>query len=134
MKRQINSSLYERLLLSDSEANKEEVLSLAQSSDMIRYPYVFEFPGIPEDKPLLGSDLEKEKEKALVQQMNVLMDIGVLPKKKYEDWRFGQVEFLESVCSVNLRKLSSIMHQMRVYAQKAGLKPSFCCYKQWGTT
>lgn len=22
---------------------------------------------------------------------------------------------------------------MRVYAQKAGLKPSFCYYKQWGT-
>ena len=65
--------------------------------------------------------------------VDVLMDIGALPKKKYEDWRFGRVQFLESVCSVNLRKLSSIMHQMRVYAQKAGLKPSFCCYKQWGT-
>lgn len=24
------------------------------------------------------------------------------------------------------------MKQMRVYAKKSGLKPSFCCYKQWG--
>ena len=24
------------------------------------------------------------------------------------------------------------MHQMRVYAKSNGLKPSFCCYKQWG--
>lgn len=33
---------------------------------------------------------------------------------------------------INLRKLSTVRHQMRVYAQKAGLKPSFCYYKQWG--
>lgn len=42
------------------------------------------------------------------------------------------MDYLERVCTVNLRKLSFIMHQMRVYAQKTGLKPSFCCYKQWG--
>lgn len=64
--------------------------------------------------------------------VDVLMDIGVLPKKKYEDWRFGRVSYLESVCTINLRKLSFIMHQMRVYAKKAELKPSFCYYKQWG--
>ena len=27
---------------------------------------------------------------------------------------------------------STIMHEMRVYAKKVGLKPSFCCYKRWG--
>ena len=59
------------------------------------------------------------------------MEIGVLPKQKYEDWRFGRVDYLERVCMVNLRKLSFIMRQMRVYAQKTGLKPSFCYYKQW---
>lgn len=64
--------------------------------------------------------------------VDVLMDIGVLPKKKYEDWRFGRVSYLESVCTVNLRKLSFIMSQMRSYAKQAELKPSFCCYKQWG--
>lgn len=64
--------------------------------------------------------------------VDVLMDIGVLPKKKYEEWRYGKVSYLESVCTVNLRKLSFIMYQMRSHAKKTDLKPSFCCYKQWG--
>ena len=63
--------------------------------------------------------------------VDVLMDIGVLPKEKYEDWRHGRVPYLEAVCTVNLRKLSLIMHQMRVYGQQKNLKPSFCYYKQW---
>ena len=54
--------------------------------------------------------------------VDVLMEVGVLPKQKYEDWRFGRVDYLERVCTVNLRKLSFIMHQMRVYAQKNWLK------------
>ena len=60
------------------------------------------------------------------------MEVGVLPKQKYEDWRFGRVDYLERVCTVILRKLSFILHQIRVFAQKTGLKPSFCYYKQWG--
>lgn len=64
--------------------------------------------------------------------VDVLMDIGILPKQKHEDWRFGKVDYLERVCTVNLNKLSSVLHQMRVYAKKADLKPSFCYYKRWG--
>lgn len=64
--------------------------------------------------------------------VDVMMEIGVLPKQKYEDWRFGRVDYLERVCTVNLKKLSFIMRQMRLYAQKAGLKPSFCYYRRWG--
>ena len=63
---------------------------------------------------------------------DVLVDIGVLPKQKYEDWRFGKVRYLEQVCTCNLKKLSFIMKQIRSYAKKAGLKPSFCYYKRWG--
>ena len=66
LRRQIESSLFERLLLSDGEVNKEKVLSLAlkgneiaKPKDIIRDPYVFEFLGLPEDKPFLESDLEK---------------------------------------------------------------------------
>ena len=65
LKRRIDSSLYERLLLSSGDANKEKVLSLAQKgieinqpADIIRDPYVFEFLGVPENKPILESDLE----------------------------------------------------------------------------
>ncbi|MGX7087799.1 PDDEXK nuclease domain-containing protein [Gemelliphila palaticanis] len=66
LKRQINTSLYERLLLSQGTENKNKVLELAlkgqeiqSSKDIIKDPYVFEFLGIPEEKPILESDLEK---------------------------------------------------------------------------
>ena len=65
MKRQIDSSLFERLLLSRGDANKEQVLALAEKGvdyakpeDIIKDPYVFEFLGLPEEKPFLESDLE----------------------------------------------------------------------------
>jgi len=65
LNRQIGTSLYERLLLSDGKVNKETVLSLArqgvameQPQDMLKQPYVFEFLGVREGKPLLEKDLE----------------------------------------------------------------------------
>ena len=73
------------------------------------------------------------RDRGFAAPVDVLMDIGILQKDKYEDWRFGRVSYLERVCAINLHKLSTVRHQMRVYAQKAGLKPSFCYYKQWGT-
>ena len=63
--------------------------------------------------------------------VDVLMDIGALTKENYEAWRHGRVPYLEKVCTLNLSKLSTVLHEMRVYAQKAKLKPSFCYYKQW---
>ena len=63
--------------------------------------------------------------------VDVLIEIGYLSKKDYENWRYGRVPYLERVCMANLSKLSTVMHQMRAYAKKAGLKPSFCYYKQW---
>ena len=88
-----------------------------------------------------NADLIKKVNASMYQQcqrrgyaapVDVLMDIGILPKQKYEDWRFGRVDYLERVCTANLNKLSSVLHQMRVYAKKADLKPSFCYYKRWG--
>ncbi|MDV3622490.1 hypothetical protein CMU83_15690 [Elizabethkingia anophelis] len=65
LKRQIDSSLYERLLLSQGAKNKEKVLELARkgqeitnADDILKNPYVFEFLGIPENKPILERDLE----------------------------------------------------------------------------
>ena len=71
-------------------------------------------------------------ERGYATPVDVLMDIGALSKKSYEDWRYGRVDYLERVCTMNLHKLSSVLHQMKVYARKAGLKPSFCYYKRWG--
>ena len=80
LKRQIESSLFERLLLSRGDANKEQVLTLAlkgneiaEPADIIRDPYVFEFLGLPEDKPVMESDLER----ALVRQIEeFLLELG----------------------------------------------------------
>ncbi len=65
LKRQIDSSLYERLLLSKGKAAKDILMKLsktgqqiAEPEDIIKNPYVFEFLGIPEHKPLLERDLE----------------------------------------------------------------------------
>ncbi|MCD7789042.1 MAG: hypothetical protein LUH55_00460 [Bacteroides thetaiotaomicron] len=60
-----------------------------------------------------------------VAPVDVLMEVGVLDKRKYEDWRTGRVPYLESVCMCNLRKLSLIMKQIRKSAQEAGYRPSF---------
>ena len=88
-----------------------------------------------------NADLIKKVNASMYQQcqrrgyaapVDVLMDIGILPKQKYEDWRFGKVDYLERVCTANLNKLSSVLHQMIVYAKRADLKPSFCYYKRWG--
>jgi len=66
LRRQIDTSLFERLLLSEGNTNKEKILSLAKEgmtyakpNDILKDPYVFEFLGIPENKPMLEKDLEK---------------------------------------------------------------------------
>ncbi|MEF2616526.1 PDDEXK nuclease domain-containing protein [Faecalibacillus faecis] len=80
LKRQISSSLFERLLLSNGEANKKKVLELAlkgneiaKPEDIVKDPYVFEFLGLPENKPMMESDLEE----ALVRQIEkFLLELG----------------------------------------------------------
>ena len=72
------------------------------------------------------------EERGYAAPVDVLMDIGVLPKDKYEDWRFGRVPYLEQACNINLHKLSFILGQIRSYANTRGYKPSFTYYKQWG--
>ena len=80
LKRQINTSLFERILLSEGKANKETVLNLSKkgielldAKDVLKDPYVFEFLGIQENKPMMESDLEK----ALVEHIEkFLLELG----------------------------------------------------------
>lgn len=65
LKRQINTSLFERLLLSDGKTNKDTVLALSREGvvmqepqDIMKDPYVFEFLSTREEKPMLEKDLE----------------------------------------------------------------------------
>ena len=87
LKRQLSTSLYQRLLLSSGEINKKKVLELSKvgnviqkPQDIIKDPYVFEFLGLPEDKSLLESDLEnslvKHIEKFLLELGKGFMFVG----------------------------------------------------------
>lgn len=66
LKRQISTSLYERLIQSGSTWSMQRRLSpsndearVVQPADIIKDPYVFEFLGIPDDAPLPESELER---------------------------------------------------------------------------
>ena len=72
------------------------------------------------------------RERGYATPVDVLMDIGVLRKQDFENWRNGKVDYLERVCQCNLHKLSEIMKEVRSYARKNDLKPSETVYKQWG--
>ena len=80
LKRQIDSALFQRLLLSNGSVNKQKVLELSKKGqtiskpmDILKEPYVFEFLGIKENKPLLETDLEKNLIKHL---SSFLMELG----------------------------------------------------------
>jgi predicted nuclease of restriction endonuclease-like (RecB) superfamily len=99
LKRQIDSSLFERLLLSKGEANKEKVLSLAlngneiaKPEDIIRDPYVFEFLGLPEDKPFMESDLEAtlvaQIEKFLLELGRGFMFVGTQQRVTFNNYHY----------------------------------------------
>lgn len=80
LKSQKDKGLYQRLLLSGGELNKEKVLKLAKygqliekPQDIIKDPYIFDFLGIPEDKPIL----EKELEAKLIKHIeDFLLELG----------------------------------------------------------
>ena len=80
LKRQIDSSLFQRLLLSDGNTNKKKVYELSKKgqtistpNDILKEPYVFEFLGIKEEKPILESNLEENLIKHL---SSFLMELG----------------------------------------------------------
>ena len=79
-----------------------------------------------------NSMYQQIKKSGVASPVQVLMDVGVLSSADLERWRFGKVDYLERVCKVNLSKLSFIMKEVRAYARKNDLKPSFTLYKQWG--
>lgn len=89
------------------------------------------------DKELIGkvrsAVYQQCRNRGFATPVDVLIDVGYLSKRDYENWRYGRVDYLERVCKVNLSKLSLVMREMRSYATKTGLKPSFCYYKRWGT-
>lgn len=80
LKRQLETSLFERLLLSDGKDNKKKVYelskvgqSLSKAEDILKEPYVFEFLDIKENKNLLEKNLE---EKLVKHIEDFLLELG----------------------------------------------------------
>ncbi len=71
-------------------------------------------------------------DKGIVCAVDILLQLGYLTKKDYEDWRFGRVDYLEKVCNVNLSKLTLINKLIKKYSGELGLKSSWTAYKQFG--
>ena len=83
LKRQIDTSLFERLLLSSGKENKEIVYKLSKEGqtlnnplDILKEPYVFEFLDIKETKPMLEKDLIKHMEDFLLELGKGFMFVG----------------------------------------------------------
>jgi len=79
---------------------------------------------------LIGKELIEEK--GYLSSIDVLLKLGYLSDKDYENWRFGKVEYLERVCAVNLKKLSTINKTIKVLSQQWKLKSSWTAYNKYG--
>ena len=77
----------------------------------------------------VGAILEK---KNYIAPVEVLVEIGVLTKEKLEEWRFGQVPYLEKVINCNLSKANRILRILNRHANDLNLKPSTTVYVKLG--
>ncbi len=71
-------------------------------------------------------------EKGYVCSVDVLIRLGYLSEKSYEDWRYGKVQYLEKACNVNLGTLSFINKAIRRFACELQLESSWTGYNQYG--
>lgn len=71
-------------------------------------------------------------EKGYISVVDVLMELGKLSKKDYENWRFGRVPYLEQVISLNLSKINLVLGTLQANAQNGHLKASRTVYTTWG--
>ena len=68
----------------------------------------------------------------VVAPVDVFMQIGKLDRRKYEDWRFGRVPFLERVIGGNLSTCNRILTIIGFHAHDLDMAPSQTVYKKWG--
>ena len=79
---------------------------------------------------LIGKEIIEEK--GYLTSIDVLLKLDYLSEKDYENWRFGKVEYLEKVCGVNLKKLSTINKTIREISGQWNLKKSWTAYNKYG--
>lgn len=63
---------------------------------------------------------------------DILLELKILSKENYENWRFGKIRYLEKVCDMNLSKLTLINKIIQRLAHELDLNESWTYYKQYG--
>lgn len=64
--------------------------------------------------------------------VKVLIDTGVLSKKDYSDWRYGNIACLEDACRYPFHELSFLIKEIKAFAKGNRLKPTITQYSKWG--
>jgi|SRR6056297_833430 len=63
---------------------------------------------------------------------DILLELKILSKENYENWRFGKIRYLEKVCDMNLSKLTLINKTIQRLSKELELNESWTFYKQYG--
>ena len=72
------------------------------------------------------------QEKGYTSSVDVLLKFSFLSAKNYNYWRFGKVDCLEKICTINLKKLSTLNKLIKTFAKKLNLKESWTAYNKYG--
>lgn len=75
---------------------------------------------------------ELSDQKGFVCSIDVLIKLGYLSQMDLDNWRKGRITYLERVCKVNLKKLTTINQTIKQVSKKMNLKPSLTVYNKYG--
>ena len=68
----------------------------------------------------------------VVAPVDVLVGMGLIRPEHLEEWRQGQIAYLERVITCNLSRVSRVLRILRFHAHDLDLKPSFTVYNRHG--
>ena len=69
---------------------------------------------------------------SVVAPVDVLVGMGLMRSEHLEEWRRGQIAYLERIIRCNLSRVSRILRILRFHAHDLDLKPSFIVYNRHG--
>jgi len=62
-------------------------------------------------------------ERNIVRTTDVFVSVGMLEKRKMEDWKSGRVPYLEKVLNGSLSKLNRVLRILRFHVHDLNLRP-----------
>jgi hypothetical protein len=74
------------------------------------------------------------KSQNFVTPIAVFIAMGLLEQREVDQWRKGQISYLEKVLRFNLAKANRILRILRFHAHELNLKPSITVYRRHTTS